>query len=109
MIHAFTASLEPLARGSLNIALTLRNSSLPDDNYSTGTLMKPSAARRSLMTFKNAVNDFHVAGREIHWHSRGRFSDAGFSGAALEKVLGAEATLRNSSTLRKLMMKCAGR
>jgi uncharacterized protein (DUF1697 family) len=73
----------------------------------------PSApARRSLTTFQDALNDFHVAGREIYWHSRGPFGGVGmrgFSGAILEKTLAVEATLRNMSTVRKLAAKCAGR
>jgi uncharacterized protein (DUF1697 family) len=69
----------------------------------------PAVARRALMAFKDDTNDFSLAGRELYWHSRGPFGGVGmrgFSGAMLEKTIGGEATLRNSSTVRKLAAKC---
>ena len=69
----------------------------------------PAAARRAVMAFRDDLNDFVLAGRELYWHSRGPFGGVGmrgFSGATLEKTLGAEATLRNSSTVKKLAAKC---
>jgi uncharacterized protein (DUF1697 family) len=61
-----------------------------------------AAARAALMSLRNDINDFHVEGREVFWLLRGRWSDAGFSGATLEKTLGVEATLRNATTVRRL-------
>jgi len=55
-----------------------------------------------LMTFKSRTNDFHVHGREVYWLCRKKMMDSEFSGAVLEKALGMPATLRNSTSVRKL-------
>jgi uncharacterized protein (DUF1697 family) len=62
-------------------------------------------AKQKLLSSSTAVDDFHVYGREVYWLLRTRFSDSGFSGAQLEKVLGMQATLRNSTTVKKLAAK----
>jgi uncharacterized protein (DUF1697 family) len=60
------------------------------------------ANRRALMALRSDVNEFVVDGRELYWQLHGRFSDAGVTGAQIEKTLGVEATLRNATTIRKL-------
>jgi len=55
-----------------------------------------------LMTFKTKTDEFHVHQREIYWLCRTRFSESTFSGALLEKTLKTRATIRNSTTVRKL-------
>ena len=64
-------------------------------------------AQRALMAFRSDVDDFHVNGREIYWLCRKKMSDSAFSGALLEKTIGMPATLRNSTTVRKLAAKYA--
>ena len=64
-------------------------------------------AQRALMSFRSDVDDFHVHGREIYWLCRKKMSDSAFSGALLEKTIGMPATLRNSTTVRKLAAKYA--
>lgn len=64
-------------------------------------------ARQKLMTFRTDMDDFHVHGREVYWLCRTRMSESAFSGALLEKTLGTPATLRNSTTIRKLAAKYA--
>lgn len=54
------------------------------------------------MSFKTAVDDFHIHGREIYWLCRIRSSDSDFSLAKLEKVLGKQATFRKSTTVHKM-------
>lgn len=63
------------------------------------------AAARKLESFANAVDEFHVAGREVYWLLRTKFSESKFSGARLEKTLGMKTTIRNSTTVRKLAAK----
>ncbi len=66
----------------------------------------PSAASvRALRACANEVDDFRVAGREVHWLCRKSFSQSVFSGAKLEKVLGAATTLRNITTVRRIAEK----
>jgi uncharacterized protein (DUF1697 family) len=60
-----------------------------------------------LRSHRTADDDFHVYGREVYWLRRGRISDSTFSGALLERALGAAATMRNSTTVRKLAAKYA--
>jgi uncharacterized protein (DUF1697 family) len=61
-----------------------------------------------LMSFKTATDDFHVHKREVYWLCRTKFSESTFSGALLEKVLGAPATIRNANTVRKIAAKYCG-
>ena len=62
-------------------------------------------AVQKLLELASPVNQFHASGREIYWLCRTRFSDSGFSGAQLEKALGMPATIRNSSTIKKIAEK----
>lgn len=61
-----------------------------------------------LMAFRTPLDDFHVHEREIYWLCRTRSSDSAFSGALLEKAIGMPATMRNSTTVRKLAAKYTG-
>ena len=63
------------------------------------------AAARRLLAHATAVDDFHVHGREVYWLSRKKLGESKFSGALLERTLGARATLRNSTTVRRLAAK----
>jgi uncharacterized protein (DUF1697 family) len=66
----------------------------------------PSAdATRALQSFESDVDRFFVHEREIYWHCRKTISTSDFSGARLEKLLGAPATMRNITTVRKLAAK----
>ncbi len=65
-------------------------------------------AQQKLMDFRTPVDEFHVHGREIYWLCRTRMSESTFSGNLLEKTVGMPATLRNSTTVRKLAAKYGG-
>ena len=62
-------------------------------------------AARKLLSHSNETDDFRVHGREVYWLSRKRLGESKFSGALLERALGAQATVRNSTTVRKLAAK----
>ena len=62
-------------------------------------------AKQKLMSLSTEVDNFHVSGREVYWLCRTSFSESQFSGARLEKTLGLKATLRNSTTVRKIAAK----
>ena len=62
-------------------------------------------AQGKLMAFRNEVDDFSVHGREVYWLCHKKISESSFSGALLEKVLGMPATMRNSTTVRRLAAK----
>lgn len=63
------------------------------------------AAEQKLLSFNSEADIFHVNGCEIYWLRRGRFSESEFSGALLEKTIGMPATVRNSTTLQKIVSK----
>jgi len=65
------------------------------------------AARDKLMGFRSEVNDFHIHQREVYWLCRRKMSESAFSGGLLEKTLGMPATLRNSTTVKRLATKYA--
>ena len=62
-------------------------------------------AKQKLLPFITEVDDFHVSGREVYWLRRKGISESEFSGARLEKIFGVQATLRNSTTVRKIAKK----
>jgi uncharacterized protein (DUF1697 family) len=64
-----------------------------------------AAAKSALMALRAAQDDFAVVGREVHWWCRTKISESRFSNAALEKALGAPATFRSITTIRKLAAK----
>jgi uncharacterized protein (DUF1697 family) len=51
------------------------------------------------------TDEFRAHGREIYWLRRINMGESEFSGALLEKVIGMPATMRNCTTLRKLVKK----
>ncbi|MDB6124360.1 MAG: uncharacterized protein JWQ71_3353 [Pedosphaera sp.] len=63
------------------------------------------AIREKLLSFKSKTDEFHFHNRELYWLCHTRFSDSTFSGPLLEKILGVKATIRNSTTVRKIAAK----
>jgi uncharacterized protein (DUF1697 family) len=62
-------------------------------------------AQKKLLSCASKVDDFHIHGSEVYWLIRANFSDSEFSGARLEKTLGMRATVRNTTTVKKLAAK----
>ena len=52
--------------------------------------------------FRGKLDDFVIAGREIHWLCRTSSQDSEFEPGRLEKSLGIRATFRNVTTVKKL-------
>jgi uncharacterized protein (DUF1697 family) len=66
----------------------------------------PSAeAEQKLMVHRSEVDDFRVHGREVYWLCHVKMSESSFSGALLEKTVGTPATVRNATTVQKLVAK----
>ncbi|MEP6911613.1 MAG: DUF1697 domain-containing protein [bacterium] len=59
-------------------------------------------AKKKLLSFATENDELHVSGREVYWRSHKKMSESEFSGARLEKILGMPATLRNSTTIKRL-------
>ena len=74
--------------------------------YVAFVAQQPSAAvQAKLMAMRNEADDFHFHQREIYWLCRKNFHESKFSGGLLEKTLGVQATVRNSTTVKKLAAK----
>ena len=67
---------------------------------------EPSAeAKQRVLSLRTEVDEFHVSGRELYWLCRKKISESEVSGALLAKALGVEATLRNSTTVKRITAK----
>lgn len=53
---------------------------------------------------QDAANEFHFNNKELYWLCRKNFSDSGITGKTLEKALGMETTIRNVTTIRKVVL-----
>jgi len=65
----------------------------------------PPDAQERVLALATDIDAFHLHGRELYWLHRERQSESKISGKVLEKALGAQATLRNITTVRKLAEK----
>lgn len=61
-----------------------------------------AAAMDRIMTLRSATDDFHLRGRELWWLRRAQESAGKLGNGTFEKALGASATFRNVTTLRRL-------
>lgn len=64
-----------------------------------------SAARRAVAELQTPTDEFHLHDREIYWLCRTRVSDTRITGPMLERALGMPTTMRNMTTIRKLVAK----
>src|SRR5215213_4811346 len=62
-------------------------------------------AKRKVLSLANDVDDFHIRGRELYWLCRKKLGESEVSGTMLAKALGAQTTLRNSTTVKKIAAK----
>lgn len=62
-------------------------------------------AIQKLLAFNNPLNQFHVHGQELYWLCCTPISQSDISGPRLEKALGLPTTLRNQTTINKLVGK----
>lgn len=65
----------------------------------------PRAAVERLASLETDVDRLHVHGREVYWLRRGSGADSRLNNARIERALGTAATLRNVTTIRKLVAK----
>lgn len=50
-------------------------------------------------------NEFYISKNNMYWLCKKNFSDSGINGNKLEKILGVNLTIRNSTTINKLLIK----
>ncbi|HCY76834.1 MAG TPA: hypothetical protein DHV28_13010 [Ignavibacteriales bacterium] len=60
-------------------------------------------SQKKVLALSDKANEFHFNKTELYWLCRKNFSDSGITGKILEKALGMETTIRNSTTIRKMV------
>ena len=58
--------------------------------------------KRAVLALKTEIDDLHVNGRELYWHTAGGQSDSTLSNALFERTLKGKATFRNINTVTRL-------
>ena len=61
--------------------------------------------QKNVLALSDEANEFHFNRTELYWLCRKNFSDSGITGKTLEKALGMETTIRNSTTIKKIVLK----
>ena len=62
-------------------------------------------SQKKMLALSDNVNEFHFNNNELYWLCRKNFSDSGITGKSLEKTLAIETTIRNATTIRKMVAK----
>lgn len=65
----------------------------------------PKESHAKLMAHGTKSDQFHVNDREVYWVCRTHMSDSPFFRVGIEKALGMKATVRNATTVAKLVKK----
>jgi uncharacterized protein (DUF1697 family) len=60
---------------------------------------------KKVLALSNEANVFYFNNKELYWLCRKNFINSGISGKLLEKSLGMETTIRNSTTIQKMAIK----
>lgn len=86
-----------------------KTSELKNENnclYIAFLVMQPSKENQTkVKALQDDANEFHFYKNEMYWLCRKNFSDSGITGKKLEKALGMETTVRNSTTIKKMATK----
>ena len=69
----------------------------------------PKEAHAKLMAHRSKIDEFHVNEREVYWLCRTHMSDSPFFRVGIEKALGMKATVRNATTVARLVEKYPNR
>lgn len=78
----------------------------PPSIYIAFLAAEPSKeSRAKLMAYRSTTDEFHVNGREVYWLCKTHMSDSPFFRVGIEKALGTKATVRNATTITKLVEK----
>jgi len=62
-------------------------------------------SQKKVLALSDKANEFHFNKTELYWLCRKNFSDSEFSGKILEKTLNIGTTIRNSTTIKKIVFK----
>jgi len=62
-------------------------------------------SQKKVLALSDEANEFYFNKTELYWLCRKNFSDSGITGKTLEKAVGMEITIRNSTTIKKITTK----
>jgi uncharacterized protein (DUF1697 family) len=81
----------------------------PGHSLHIGFLDDPprAAAKKKIVTLSNDVDTLHIHDRELYWLRRGKFSESTLTGNQLERTLEMPTTIRNVTTVRRIVAKFA--
>jgi len=113
LLKALSYEVTTFVRSTAELADIAQHKPFPDSELSAGHALyvgfmasEPSdTAKTKLLSLTTKVDDFRLNGREVYWLCRVKFGDSQISGALLAKTLGMPATLRNSTTVKKMAAK----
>ena len=114
LLEALGYEVATFIRSTVELANIAQHKPFPDSELSAAghTLYigfmagEPSdTAKEKLLSLATKVDDFRLNGREVYWLCRTKFGESEISGALLAKTLGMPATLRNSTTVKKMAAK----
>jgi uncharacterized protein (DUF1697 family) len=110
-VKTFVRSLDELAAIGRHSPFTSADVGAEGNSLYIAFLAAPPGAEavRKLMSLKTDADDFDSHEREIYWLRRKGFNESPLAGPLFERTIGAPATMRNATTVRKLVAKyCAG-
>jgi uncharacterized protein (DUF1697 family) len=101
-------------RTAEQLAEVLEHEALQDHRANTvyiGFLSEPPSkdAHAKLMGHSTRSDEFHVRKREVYWLCSTQMSESPFFRVGIEKALGMKATVRNVTTVTKLVEKYSGK
>jgi hypothetical protein len=81
----------------------------PGHSLHIGFLDDPpsAAAKKKIVTLSNDIDTLHIHDRELYWLRRGKFSESTLTGNQLERTLEMPTTIRNVTTVRRIVAKFA--
>jgi uncharacterized protein (DUF1697 family) len=106
-VPAFVRSLPELAEIAHSKPFPDVELDMPGNQIYIGFLANQAGleAQQKVRAHATADDDFYFQGREMFWLRRKKISESKFFGPQLEKALGMETTLRNSTTVKKIAEK----
>jgi uncharacterized protein (DUF1697 family) len=113
---AFGYDVTTFVRSVEEVRETARLKPFPPSAFTHGAIVyvaflssAPGAdGRRKVKSLESDVDEFHLAGRDLHWLCRKQLEGRRSAGPPLEKVLGMKATVRNARTVVRIAERYCG-
>jgi uncharacterized protein (DUF1697 family) len=108
--NAFGYEVGAFVRSVAEVREIARRAPFPQSAFTHGAVVyvvflptaPDAAAKKKVAALATAIDDFYVAGREVHWLCRKELEGRRSSGPPLGKALGMSATVRNARTVVRI-------